>query len=307
MFYTNRFCFSEEKKKSRLHPTPPNSTSNSAQPNTMTDRNTDANPTEYNYLKSRLSLEQFQASIDFYEADSKLTPEDRLKLKQELQSVLVSNNLIGYSAGMIGLITPTIYYKLIKKQTPSKLSFIQKPFLSFFLGLANMMVVSTIVQRKSFNDKITSGELNGPQLDAWKHMEWHNVGAFYYYYLKSSKDPKYKLQDPRTVTVDPKARRIIEPSPDKVSFDPQVYKEKEYHQRDGGANFVNSVGLNDHHNLSHWDKIRLANGFDVTEDEEPKLPQAQPFGGSYNGDVSVHDPQESSTQISAWDRIRGGK
>lgn len=169
------------------------------------------------------------------------------------------------------------------------------------------MVVSTIVQRKSFNDKITSGELNGPQLDAWKHMEWHNVGAFYYYYLKSSKDPKYKLQDPRTVTVDPKARRIIEPSPDKVSFDPQVYKEKEYHQRDGGANFVNSVGLNDHHNLSHWDKIRLANGFDVTEDEEPKLPQAQPFGGSYNGDVSVHDPQESSTQISAWDRIRGGK
>ncbi|CAK9686316.1 hypothetical protein FOB58_004898 [Candida parapsilosis] len=273
----------------------------------MTDRNTDANPTEYNYLKSRLSPEQFQASIDFYEADSKLTPEDRLKLKQELQSVLVSNNLIGYSAGMIGLITPTIYYKLIKKQTPSKLSFIQKPFLSFFLGLANMMVVSTIVQRKSFNDKITSGELNGPQLDAWKHMEWHNVGAFYYYYLKSSKDPKYKLQDPRTVTVDPKARRIIEPSPDKVSFDPQVYKEKEYHQRDGGANFVNSVGLNDHHNLSHWDKIRLANGFDVTEDEEPKSPQAQPFGGSYNGDVSVHDPQESSTQISAWDRIRGGK
>ncbi|CCG21965.1 hypothetical protein CORT_0B02500 [Candida orthopsilosis Co 90-125] len=279
----------------------------------MSDPNADTNPTEYNYLKSRLSPQQFQASIDFYEADSKLSPEDRLKLKQELQSVLVSNNLIGYSAGMIGLITPTIYYKLIKKQTPSKLSFIQKPFLSFFLGLANMIVVSTIVQRKSFNNKITSGELNGPQLDAWKHMEWHNVGAFYYYYLKSSKDPKYKLQDPRTVTIDPKARRVIEPSPDKVSFDPQVYKEKEFHQKDG-ANFVNGVGLNEHHNLSHWDKIRLANGFDVTQDEDPKPTQASSFGsggvgvgGNANENVSTSDSQDPTHQLSAWDRIRGGK
>lgn len=128
----------------------------------MSDPNADTNPTEYNYLKSRLSPQQFQASIDFYEADSKLSPEDRLKLKQELQSVLVSNNLIGYSAGMIGLITPTIYYKLIKKQTPSKLSFIQKPFLSFFLGLANMIVVSTIVQRKALMTKLPVASLMDP-------------------------------------------------------------------------------------------------------------------------------------------------
>ncbi|KAI5970821.1 hypothetical protein CANMA_000109 [Candida margitis] len=276
----------------------------------MSDPDAKTNPTEYDYLKSRLSPQQLQASIDFYEADSKLTPEDRLKLKQELQSVLVSNNLIGYSAGMVGLITPTVYYKLIKKQTPSKLSFIQKPFLSFFLGLANMMVVSSIVQRKSFNDKISSGDLNGAQLDAWKHMEWHNVGAFYYYYLKSSKDPKYKLKDPRAVSVDPKTRRIVEPSPDKVSFDPQVYKEKEFHNdHREGTNFVNGVGLNEHHNLSHWDKIRLANGFDVTDDEEPKQTQFSTFGGNVNssGNLSAPDSQDPPKQLSAWDRIRGGK
>lgn len=144
-------------------------------------------------------------------------------------------------------------------------------------------------------------------------MEWHNVGAFYYYYLKSSKDPKYKLQDPRTVTIDPKARRVIEPSPDKVSFDPQVYKEKEFHQKDG-ANFVNGVGLNEHHNLSHWDKIRLANGFDVTQDEDPKPTQALSFGsggvgvgGNANENVSTSDSQDPTHQLSAWDRIRGGK
>ncbi|KAI5960021.1 hypothetical protein KGF57_001965 [Candida theae] len=275
----------------------------------MSNSDAERNPTEYNYLKSRLSPQQLQASIDFYEADSKLTPEDREKLKQELQSVLVSNNLIGYSAGMIGLITPTIYYRLIKKQTPSKLSFIQKPFLSFFLGLANMIAVSTIVQRKSFNDKISSGELSGAQLNAWKHMEWHNIGAFYYYYLKSSKDPKYKLQDPRTVTVDPATRRVVEPSPDKVSFDPQVYKEKEFHQREG-TNVINGVGLNDHHNLSHWDKIRLANGFDVTEDEGPGGPeqsQESSLVGNANEKVSEPDSQDSRNQLSAWDRIRGSK
>ncbi|KAI3404169.2 hypothetical protein KGF56_003069 [Candida oxycetoniae] len=295
-----------------------------------------------NYLQNKLSPQQFQESIDFYEADRQLTVEDRLRLTKELQSILVSNNLIGYSAGMVGLLVPTIYYKLIKKQSPNKLSFIQKPLFSFFFGFANMMVVSSIVERRSYYDVLNNGTLNDRQLNVWKRMDWQKVPAFFYYYLKSSKDPRFKLRDPRSITVDPITKRPIETistipndpitkrpiekfqnsetTPQRrVEFNPQAYREKEFQNDSVGdfkPDFVNGVGLNDHQQLSHWDQIRLANGFDVTADKTSVSPPITPpsFGLLGNED-NISSEQESSSrqdfveqapqkQQSAWDRIR---
>ncbi|KAI5964121.1 uncharacterized protein KGF55_002063 [Candida pseudojiufengensis] len=249
---------------------------------------TDSNPNQptqspdTSYLQTKLSPKQFQASIDFYNADKDLTVQDRIKLKDELQSILVKNNIIGYTGGMVGLLTPTIYYKFYKKQTVTKSSFIQKPFLSFFVGLGTMMFVSSLVTRITFNKESNSGNLNQAQLNAWKHMDWQNVPAFYFYYLKSSKDPNFKLKDPRTIKIDPKLKKPVESKADeeklenynKISFNPNVYKQESWKDNTHGTNFENTENyvnngqgsIEDHEQLSHWDKIRLANGFDVSGD-----------------------------------------
>ncbi|KAI5956583.1 hypothetical protein KGF54_001058 [Candida jiufengensis] len=236
---------------------------------------------EKSYLQTKLSPKQFQASIDFYNADKDLLEQDRIKLKDELQSILVKNNIYGYSGGMIGLLTPTVYYKFIKKQTPTKLSFIQKPFLSFFIGLGTMMFVSSFVQKQTFNNVLSKGDLNDKQLNAWKYMDWQTVPAFYFYYLKSSKDPSFKLKDPRSIKVDPRLKQPIETKADEdkskkfntVNFNPEVYKEQSWKDNTHKNNFeniddLNSSSIDDHENLSHWDKIRLANGFDISDDRK---------------------------------------
>ncbi|CAK9441649.1 uncharacterized protein LODBEIA_P55170 [Lodderomyces beijingensis] len=281
----------------------------------MPDSNT-STPNE-TYLQSRLSPGQFQATVDFYEADRQLTTEDRLKIQKELQSVLVSNNFIGYSAGMVGMLSPTIYYRFFKRQTSNKVSFIQKPFLSFFIGLANMMIVSSIVRQRGFNDKLTSGDLTPRQQEVWRHMDWKNMPGFYYYYLKSAQDPRYKLHDPRTIKIDPRTRRPVETDADRsggaVQFDPSVYRDKQFetHQQEEFHRPSFTQGVEDHRNLSHWDQIRLANGFDVTLDQkQPNVAQESARDSFTDGlnEPPVQGQNESpNTSQSSWEKLRSQK
>ena len=72
-------------------------------------------------------------------------------------------------------------------------------------------------------------------------MEQRLLGVYMFYYAKTAQDPKFKLEDPREYTEE---NRL------KVRFDPEKYKEGHPHDE-----------------LSTWDRIRLSNGYDITEEK----------------------------------------
>lgn len=193
-----------------------------------------------NILRDRLGPEKFEKAVEFYDANQKLTPEDRVQIRDDLKLVLVGDNLASYGSGLIGFLMPTIYMRFFKKGLVNAKSFFQKPLLSGAIGVANMMVTHRIYSKKLFDEKVSLG-LPERQLNVWKAMEQRLLGVYMFYYAKTAQDPKFKLEDPREYTEE---NRL------KVRFDPEKYKEGHPHDE-----------------LSTWDRIRLSNGYDITEEK----------------------------------------
>ncbi|CAI5760098.1 unnamed protein product [Candida verbasci] len=226
-----------------------------------------------------LNQTQFNQSVKFYEADSKLTQNDRIQIAKDLQSILISKNIVGYTTSMFGFLTPTIYYRYIKKAPVNKISWIQKPFLSFIIGLTNLAVMNSYVSKRNWKYKLEDNTMNEREREVWSLMDPVNILPFYFYYSRSSKNPAFKLKDPRSY------------NPNEVMFDKETYEKQK--EKENGHFLDNS------HDLTSWDKIRLASGFDITDENKDDSNLRDVNGGGYKESITDNDEVKST-----WDRIR---
>ena len=81
-----------------------------------------------NILRDRLGPEKFEKAVEFYDADQKLTPEDRVQIRDDLKLVLVGDNLASYGSGLIGFLMPTIYMRFFKKGLVNAKSFFRNRY-----------------------------------------------------------------------------------------------------------------------------------------------------------------------------------
>lgn len=249
-----------------------------------------------NPLLERLTPSQFNASVHFYEADLKLTPEDRNEIANDLKSVMLYSTILGYSSGIGVLLLPTIYSKVQKIPRPviSRPGMppftprIYKPFLSFMMGLSALLVVNQQVAKYKFQQKINETSANYSkenQLQTWKAMDYHQSGMFYLYYMKTSQDPSFIIPDPRTVT---KAKlHEVQYHPPKKT---KKHGEDDYYPND----------TLDHTTQSHWDKIRSQNGFTKPEVNDSSILDVD-IDGLNDDDKKVLEKPRS-----AWDNVRKG-
>ncbi|RCK65057.1 hypothetical protein Cantr_00998 [Candida viswanathii] len=193
-----------------------------------------------NELKQRIGDDKFQQAVQFYEADRRLTPEDRAQLRDDIKKVLVVSNSYGYAAGLVAFLMPTVYFRFFNKAKLNPKAFIQRPLLSVGLGVANLYFMYNVYANNLYNEMLDSG-LPENQLEIWRNMERYRLGIYMFYYTRSAQDPAVTLPDPRTFTSDMA----------QVRFDPERYKQAE------GPDHV----------LTTWDKIRLSNGLDITPEE----------------------------------------
>lgn len=207
---------------------------------------------EQNPLLKKLTPKQFDASVKFYEADQQLLQLDRKVIAEDLQNIVFSTAFFGYGTAVSTFLIPTAYYNLkkgnsatVSRTAPVPRGFIKKPFLSFLIGVTTMMITNQQICKYKFSSKIQEAEQNSSTQSAvWKAMDYHQASLFYLYYRKTAENSDFIVQDPRTVN---------EQTLHKVHYNPP----KEQHF---------STTLNNEE-LSHWDQIRLANGFGVAKQE----------------------------------------
>ncbi|EGW31903.1 uncharacterized protein SPAPADRAFT_61006 [Spathaspora passalidarum NRRL Y-27907] len=232
-----------------------------------------------NPLFDKLNPQQIQASIKFYEADHELTHEERLKITQDLQYMVGKSNIVTLGATIAGSLSPTVYYRYIKKQVPAGARFIVYPGLSFFLGLGNLFLVNNMYGRYQFNQK--QNEVHDPKLQrVWDSMDYRTLAIFYIYYLRSSADPNAIMKDPRSIT-----REDIYG----VKVDPNM-AEKVNQPKDTYSEYA-----------TRWNEIRQE---EVKHEQE--LPEIKKYD---NDDIFDFDKPRTETSDqedhqSAWDKIR---
>lgn len=255
---------------------------------------------ENNPLLKHLSPRQFNASVKFYEADQQLKPEDRTVIADDLQSVLYKSAIIGYGSAVFNFFIPTIFERLkSKERLPPffKRPKIEWPFFSLVLGLSALIFTNDQVANYEFNQKINAllqdyqeNSSKQRQANVWKAMEYHQASLFFLYYRKTAEDPSFIISDPRKFTE--KQMHQVHYNPPNNNAGPS--------SRPGISNsdYTSSLG-------SHWDHIRLANGFgplksapkvtDVTSDSPSTFEPNNEEGNS----VSSENKYKSM-----WDRIR---
>lgn len=274
----------------------------------MTDENPQNNgtvsvPTNQNDnpLLQKLTPQQFDASIRFYEADKKLNPEDRGEVASDLQSIMYKTAFIGYGSAMGNFFLPTIINRFQNPSLPSTPTnkirpLIHKPFLSFLIGLTALLVTNQQVAKYQFSKKIDSLEAESSkrnQLETWKAMDYHQASLFFLYYRKTAENPSFAVKDPRTFT---------EQSLHEVRYDPPS---KDRH-------FTRALGIgrdddSEKNAMSHWDQIRIANGFtpsqvsSTPENGQESSPSGVPTDQAND---NTNYEQEQAKPATAWDAIR---
>ncbi|KAK6458724.1 uncharacterized protein RJT20DRAFT_123782 [Scheffersomyces xylosifermentans] len=269
-----------------------------------------------NPLLQKLGADQFRASVRFYEADQKLTPEDRKTISDDLQSILLRTNFYGYGSSILGFAMPTLYYKLKGVKPPQVVApgfrpytpLVQKPFLSFMVGLTALLITNQQVCKYQFQQKLNSFQdryTESNQVDVWKAMDFHQAGLFYLYYLRTSTDPSFIIKDPRTFTRQQQHEvHVIPPSQRSSHFSDALGLGHKKHSDNGQ---IQGEGL------SHWDRIRIANGFDISEapkeDAAPSIKAPEASDSFVEDDINELDKNvesNSNAPKSAWDSIRKG-
>ncbi|EDK37586.2 hypothetical protein PGUG_01684 [Meyerozyma guilliermondii ATCC 6260] len=236
--------------------------------------------THENPLLQKLTPKQFDASVKFYEADHQLSHEDRQVIAEDLQNVVFSTAFYGYGAGVSSFMIPTAYYTLtqgnsatVRRSAPVPRGFFKKPFLSFLIGVTAMMVTNQQVCKYKFNRKIQEEDQTSSHRAAvWKSMDYHQASLFYLYYRKTAENPDFIVQDPR---------KVDSQSLHKVHYEPS----KDEH-------FTSTLGMKNDEGLSHWDQIRLANGFGVSKEEGGSREE----GGSKWNDIRQGIKDESENR-----------
>lgn len=252
-----------------------------------------------NPLKKKLTKEQFDASVKFYEADHSLTPEDRDDIANDLQSILFKTSIIGYTGGMLGFLSPTAYYRFVKHRSiPANAirPWVYKPGLSFLLGLMTLTVVHPPVTKYYFNQfkgQLQDKPEKSRQLNAWNTFDYHQAGLFYVYYRSSAKNPALILEDPRSYTMEKLHQVRYIPT-----HDEQIRQK--------------------HGQLSHWDQLRIQNGFEPSQQPEVDNNTSKQEPDFFNDNDPAQEPNQdkehqfsfdsdNQNQKSKWDEIRTSK
>lgn len=262
---------------------------------------------EQNPLLQRLTPKQFNASVHFYDADKQLTTKDREEIANDLGKVVTRTAVSSYLSGIVGFFGLTGYKRLTNPRRglsvlPDPLRpgrFVHQPFLSFLIGLTTMIVTNEAVGRYQFNSKCQQLQgTNNNQYKVWEAMDHHQASLFFLYYKRTSEDSSFILKDPRTFT---------EKSLHEVHYRPPMKKSHKDSVlgRDDNRQQVNPAT----NELSHWEQIRIANGF-VSD-----TPGGESKGNSseleHSDEQESNDPesneQESNKPKSAWEKIRQNK
>ncbi|KAL6451147.1 hypothetical protein SBY92_002485 [Candida maltosa Xu316] len=160
----------------------------------------------------------------FKEADSQLTKEDRIQIRDDLKKLIVQDNFATYFAGILGALVPTIYIRFFNKRLLNPLAFVQKPGLSIATGIANGIITHKIYSKKIFNEQVNQ-DLPEAQSRVWRSIDPDYIGIYMLHYFRTTL-----------------------PKP--------VQQPGDQHSGENGGG---------EHELSAWDKIRLANGLDVSQ------------------------------------------
>ena len=204
-----------------------------------------------NPLQNILTPEQFQKCINFYEADQRLDHKDRETIAVQLQKISIKSNLVGYTTGMLGFFSPTVYIRLIKKPliTPTPFFLIQYPFLSLCFGFGTL-IAGNYYSGKYFVNKTKKNPANFPNTNVanvWKNMSYQNAGAYTLYYLRTTFNPMFIIRDPRTCS-------------DEALIDAKQT-----------GHFTDTIGLGHtdsqghKYPLSTWDKLKMHHGLDISK------------------------------------------
>lgn len=259
---------------------------------TSTERSTD------NPLLDKLSPTQFNATVKFYEADQKLTQEDRNDIANDIIKRARYSTVVGLGASTLVMFAPTAYSRIMKIQPPFvpgpknslRRPLLYKPLLSFLLSVATMLFVNQRVGAYQFTQRVKELEASGTkenQLGVWKAMDYHQAAVYFLYFKKSSVDPSIILQDPRTATTQSLAE----------------YANTVKHKGDKGDKGVSGS--------SSWDKIRRENGFSPPQSSEESIFFKEGGNDVRDSesdfiDIDPVDPVDSKP-TSAWEAIRQGK
>lgn len=253
---------------------------------------------ENNPLKQKLLPQQFEAAVNFYEADKELTVAERNQIGEDLKQVIMKTAFVGYTSGVLAFFTPGTYNKYYGKPNSTNVPpgalftaggrplpvspmkrFVHKPFLSFMIGLSTMMITNQLTCWYLCKQKQESIHDNEKLKRVWQTIDYHQATMFFLYYRKSAENPSFIVKDPRNFTNDEIHYRPPPPS------------------RDQHSHFTNALGIGytktpqeKGGELSHWDQIRIANGFE---------PDREPAKGTEANEDSVDRPGSS-----AWDSIR---
>lgn len=269
---------------------------------------------EHNPLKQKLLPQQFEAAVNFYDADKDLTVDDRNQIGEDLKQVIMKTAFVGYTSGVLGFFIPGLYNKYFGKPSTSGVPpgalftaggrplpvspmkrFVHRPFLSFITGLSVMMITNQLTCRYLFNKKREAITDNAKQLKIWQTMDYHQASLFFLYYRKSAENPSFIIKDPRSFT------------------DDEIYYRPPPPSRNQHDHFTNALGIGYTKSpqekggeLSHWDQIRVANGFEVsTPSNEPDQSQPKEYGDPRGADEPTGiEQKENAAPTSAWDSIR---
>lgn len=253
----------------------------------MSENNPENNP-----IKAKLSPKQFDASVKFYEADSVLSNADRFAIADDMQSILFKTSAMGYGSAIFAFFTPTIYRRFFQKPAvvvpaPPKgfAPVIHKPFMSFVIALTTLLAVHQQGAKYYFNQqrqKLQGMPEKTRQKNVWDAIDYHQCGLFYLYYKRSSTDASFKVDDPRTFTAE---------NLHKVRYHPP---------------HVEQIQKN-HGLLSHWDQVRVQNGFglDTTQTEDGPSVDLDPFELREDEPEPVLESDGTKSEFkSKWDEIR---
>lgn len=255
-----------------------------------TEVNSPTSINDFNPLRNKLSPQQFEASVKFYEADHDLEASDRGEIAEGLRDIVLKTAFVGYGSAVAGFSLPTLYNRFQVAAGPQATRpLIYRPFLSFMIGLSSLMIMNQQSAKYSFNKKINSlldtSKLR--QLNVWKAMDYHQAALFYLYYRKTAENPSMIIPDPRTFT------------------------EKQLHEVHYNPNNTRVEKHDSNHQTTapHWEEIRKQNGFVTSEPETEKETNNQLLSSAF----SEHSPYsedkapEEPKKLSAWDAIRQKK
>ncbi|CAH6720876.1 hypothetical protein CLIB1444_04S09912 [[Candida] jaroonii] len=220
-----------------------------------------------NPLLNKLSKDQFNASVKFYEADSQLSHENRVSLESHLKGTLLKIGLVSYTVATLGFSGPSIY-KRFYLGGPTKL--IHRPFLSFLTGVSSLIMGNELAGRYYYQRKSEELKSQTLEYDAWNAMERHQLSLFYLYYLKTSQDESYKVKDPRSFRSNDLHQVHYNPPKKQPNPKPMFGESEAPAMGSEGSESIGSETLDPQSNgafgtsdseLSTWERIRIANGY----------------------------------------------